>query len=147
MKTGKTKPSKREDVRMYYLQQSDRITKLEEQRLTLTNIVITINVVSLTFGFSDIDNLNAVNGLGLPIVMIVSNLFAVSYIIRSAKLIKRHHGLAYAALEVIANDLHKRDNLKEWPTGWSRKRIQYLLHILLAFTAVIPMMLYIKKLL
>src|SRR5687768_14137713 len=74
-------------VRTYYQHQYDRIKALEEQRLTITNIVVSLSVVAFTFGFQDIKNLTVINGIGLPMLIITLNLFAALYIWRTAQYI------------------------------------------------------------
>jgi hypothetical protein len=61
-------------VSMYYQNQYDRIAKLENLRLSITNVVITLSVVSFTFSFSGAQPLNKIMGVILPILLIISNL-------------------------------------------------------------------------
>ena len=66
----------------YFNHQYDRFGKLESANLSLTNIVITVSVVAFTFGFEnlDFDTLTIVNGLVLPLLIIVANTFAILFI-------------------------------------------------------------------
>ena len=66
-----------EDFRMYHQLQYDRIAQLEQQRLMITNFVIGLSIISFSFAFSDINKLNIINAVGLPIVIIISNIFAM----------------------------------------------------------------------
>jgi hypothetical protein len=137
-----------EYARMYYEHQYERLAKLEEQRLTITNIVITISIVAFTFGFSDIKNLTVLNGLGLPMVMIIANVFAIAYISRSADFIRVHKKRARRILELYANELFQLNQSIDWPKrGWfmSRMRIQVSIHILLMIAALLPAYTYLRN--
>ena len=142
-----------EYVRMYYEHQYDRIAQLEQQRLSITSIVITLSTVALTFGFSDAKELNLITGIGLPIVVFASNLLAIAHILRSADWIELHRNRAKQVLELYARDVFERvDKPRLWPAHrgkswwrrlWARWRVQLYIHILLMLVAVlIPVYLY-----
>lgn len=133
-----------EYVRMYYEHQYDRMAKLEDQRLTITSVVITISIVAFTFGFSNTEDLTALNGLGLPIVMVLSNLLAIAYIVHSADVIRAHSQRAKQVLELYAQDLYQLDKSIQWsrrlPERW---KTQLFIHIILILTALFPAYIYI----
>lgn len=135
-----------EFIRMYYEHQYDRMAKLEEQGLTISNIVITINVVAFTFGFTNMKDVNIITGLGLPLMMIISNFFAIIYIWCSSIFIRLHQARAKRVTEKYAQDLFKID--KEYPNPWrgalgKRREIQLAIHILLILIAYIPAYMYL----
>lgn len=135
-----------EYVHMYYEHQYDRMAKLEEQRLTITNVVITLSIVAFTFGFSNSQNLTEIVGIGLPAVMVASNLFAIVYIVRSADFIGTHRRRAKRILELYAQELHELDESIQWPHRlWARWRIQVLIHILLILAALFPAYVYLRS--
>jgi hypothetical protein len=137
---------KPEFVRMYYEHQYDRMAKLEEQGLTISNIVITINVVAFTFGFTNVKDLNIITGLGLPLMMIISNFFAIIYIWCSSIFIRFHQARSKRVIENYAPALFKID--KEYRNPWrsalgKRREIQLAIHILLILIAYIPAYVYL----
>jgi len=133
-----------EYVRMYYEHQYDRMAKLEEQRLTITNVVITLSIVAFTFGFSNIQTLTAIVGIGLPFVMVVSNVFAIIYVVRSADFIRTHQKRAKRILELYAQELFELDKSNQWPHRLlARWKIQVLIHGLLILAALFPAVVYL----
>ena len=139
-----------EYVCMYYEHQYDRMAKLEDQALTITNIVMTLSIVAFTFGFDGAQGVTAITGIGLPFVMVIANLFAIRYIGRSQSWLLTHRLRAKRVLEVYAKDLYQLDRTtsaphKHWVLG--RWRIQRLLHVLLVVAALIPSAVYLEKLL
>ena len=138
-----------EYVRMYYEHQYDRMAKLEEQGLTITNVVVTLSVVALTFGFGNAQGLGVVAGVGLAFVMIIANAFAIFYAIRTGSWIQTHKSRAKRVLEVYSPDLYQLDQRTFAPhrtgiLGLGRRTIQILLHALLIATSVfIPLILYL----
>lgn len=137
-------------VVMYYEHQYERMAKLEEQRLNITNIVISISAVAFTFGFSDLANLTVINGLGLPFLMIVINAFAVAYINRSGRFIYMHRERARAILRDHASAINEyNDRIDSPPRGrlGGRTNIQAWIHRLLVFTAILPIGVYLLRVL
>jgi hypothetical protein len=63
------KPSP-EFIRMYYEHQYDRMAKLEEQGHSITNIILSLSVLSFTFAFDPNSKPNLVTGVVLPIIII-----------------------------------------------------------------------------
>jgi len=138
-----------EFIRMYYDHQFDRMGKLENQRLMISNIVITISVLAFSFGFGKLSDLTVINGLGLPALMIFSNLFAIAYINRASRWISVHRMRAKDALERYAPELQRINESSPWIKGGllgSRRNIQNWLHVLLLITALIPVIVYLKQL-
>ena len=80
---SKAKQTKDEFVRMYYEHQYDRLAKHESYRLTLTNYVLTISALVFTFGYQNTTQLTVINGIGLPLIIIIANIFAIGYIDRT----------------------------------------------------------------
>jgi hypothetical protein len=139
-----------EYVCMYYEHQYDRMAKLEEQALTITNIVMTLSIVAFTFGFDGAQGVTAITGIGLPFIMIVANAFAIAYIGRTSSWSRTHQLRAKRVLEMYAQDLYRLDKAAFAPhkaRTLSRRRIQRLLHILLMIAALIPSVVYLERLL
>lgn len=139
-----------EYIRMYYEHQYDRVVRLEEQALTITNVVVTLCVVAFTFGFSNAQGLNVIAAIGLSIVMILANLFAVFYTIRTSSWIETHGLRAKRVLKDYSPALHELDKttFAPYPTGilgTARRKIQIALHVLLGIvSALIPLILYAR---
>ena len=126
-------------VQMYYNHQYERMSRLEGHSLTVSNIVITLSVVGFTFGFGKVSDLTPLNGLGLPLVMIIANLFAMAYARRCVAFISMHDNRAKETLHRYAPALWNLDAEFPWPKRpWvgGRMRIQWLLHLLLIVAAL-----------
>jgi len=74
---------------VYYEHQYDRYAKLEEQRLTISNIVLTVTTVAFTFGFSQ-NQSNEVANFFLPLVVGIINIFAILYAVRTINHMRVH---------------------------------------------------------
>ena len=139
----------KEYIQMYYEHQYDRLAKLEEQGLTITNVVVSLSVVAFTFGFKDVPEVSIIAGVGLPALMIIANAFAIFYIMQTSAWIRSHKRRAKRILEVYSPDLLKleQETIEPHRTGvWilGRRRIQMLLHILLIISsALIPFIIYL----
>jgi len=133
---------------MYYDHQYDRMGKIESQRLALTNIVITVTVVAFTFGFRDANSLTVLNGVALPVTMVIANVFAVAYICRAAAFIHLHARRAKRTLELYAPALWELDKSMPWPRGpifYGRSTVHVMLHVLLAAAATVPLIAYLCR--
>ena len=138
-----------EDFRMYHQLQYDRIAQLEQQRLTMTNFVIGLSIISFSFAFSDIDKLNIINAIGLPAVIIISNIFAMLYASRSRIFIKMHQKRAEKAREIFSPNLNsiskKVPKINSNRDPFNRTRLQIYLHVLLIVVAILPAVMYFVK--
>jgi hypothetical protein len=134
-------------VRMYYLHQYDRVEKNESQRHTITNYVLTLSALAFTFGFQNITQLTVTNGIGLPLIILSANIFALLYIDRSVEFIDTHRKRAHEILQRYAPELKEVDEKHKFRTGLpnSRKRIEKGIHQLLILIALIPLGLYIYQ--
>jgi hypothetical protein len=99
----------KEDFRLYYQHQYDRIKELEQQRLIMTNVIVSISVLSFSLAFTNTSELNLVNGVGLPLMVIIANLIAIFWNQRTRAFIKMHQKRAHAALNFIAPQLEELD--------------------------------------
>jgi hypothetical protein len=144
-KTTKTDVPDGDYIRMYYEHQYDRVGKLESMRLSITNVVITLSVASFTFVFSNDQPLNILSGVVLPVILIVSNIFAVVYIFMSLKVIRSHVNRARIVLSEFASPLIKIND-QERPPKWTDKFNiavnQIFFHILLIVLSSVPIWLY-----
>jgi hypothetical protein len=66
-------------VKMYYEHQYDRMGKLENQTLMVTNVVTALSILAITFSLQGIEDLNILRIIGLAFVILVANLFAIGY--------------------------------------------------------------------
>ena len=134
-----------EYVRMYYEHQYDRMAKLEEQRLIVTNVVITLSVVTFTL-WGNTQGLTTLTGFGLPVVMALINLSAITYIVHTAEVIETHDRRAKRVLELYAKDLYQLDQSIQWSRRlWARWKIQVLLHIILILISLFPIYIYLRS--
>lgn len=135
-------------VRMYYENQYDRVAKLENLRLLITNVVVTLSVVSFTFSFSGAQPQNLITGVILPSILIVSNLFAIVYIIITYQTIMTHLKRANSIISQYAPHLGEISKLIPTPM-WTNKltlaHTQLLFHILLIMLSILPVWMYFSK--
>jgi Ca2+/Na+ antiporter len=144
----KKSPTDIEFVKMYYEHQYDRMAKQEEQRMTITNYVLTLSAIVFTFGFQGNSQLTIINGIGLPLIIMVANMFAVLYIERSAQFMKMHQNRAGEVMKRYAPELKEINDkiIATKPKFWdSRRRLQKGLHLLLICTALIPIGIFIYQ--
>jgi hypothetical protein len=137
-----------EYVRMYFEHQYDRMAKLEGQAMTITNVVVTLTVVAFTFGFGDLKESKAGAIISLSCAVVLSNLFAIFYTVLTTNWIRTHRLRAKRVLEKYMNDLYEIDktvlvSYKYNFMGVGRRKIQIILHVLLAIaSAIIPLIVY-----
>jgi hypothetical protein len=148
-KTTKTQDNKLDIgyVSMYYQNQYDRIAKLENLRLSITNVVITLSVVSFTFSFSGAQPLNKITGVILPILLIISNLFAIIYIAITYQTISVHLRRAKTVLIEFApelNEISKKEPTPRWTNKFSLAHNQLLFHLLLIVLSSLPIWIYLS---
>jgi hypothetical protein len=132
-------------VRMYYEHQYDRIKKHEDQALSISNIVLTISALIITFGLNNRQSFGSVFIFFLPALIIIANLFAIFYIRDSASWIKSHRMRAKRILETYISELFVLDKEtiaphRKQPVG--RRRFQNLIHILFIVIAIILIVLF-----
>jgi len=135
-------------VRMYYEHQYERMEKQEAYRLTMTNYVLTMSALAFTFGYKDIAQFTIINGIGLPLIIIIANIFAIATVNRTNEYIETHQKRAHKVLEEHAFSLKKINGTIVWGKPGilgGRKSIQNKLHVLLIFTALIPVGVYIYQ--
>ena len=147
-KITKVKRTEADYVRMYYEHQYERMKTLEEQRLIFTNIVITLSVVAFTFGFQNISNLTLLNGIGLPALIIVLNMFAAYYVTLTLKYIGTHRERAKEVLSKYAKEISVIDAkwiLPRIPFRLGLAKIQIVIHILVIVISAIPVIAYFTQ--
>jgi DMSO reductase anchor subunit len=141
----------KDDFRTYYQHQYERMSELENQRLTMTNVIVGLSVLAFSLAFADITKLNVVNAVGLLIVVLFANLIAVLFNHRSRAFIKMHQKRAHSALEAFAPEVEKLDKTIPKPFDserdlFRRPQLQTYLHFLLMALAVLPIILYLRSL-
>lgn len=132
-------------VRMYYEHQYDRIEKNENHRLTISNYVLTLSVLAYTFGFQDELQLNVINGIGLPIIIIIANMAAISNIDYTATFVDIHRNRAHEIIQRYSPELRKIDQIHNFDDGLlnRRRKVKKRIHQLLMLLSIIPLGLYI----
>jgi hypothetical protein len=135
----------------YYEHQYERMEKLEGQSLTVTNIVISLSVLAISFGLGNSqDIIGILIGLALLIVMGVVNAFAIAYIISSKSWKNTHQKRAKDLLKDRVLELYEFDknttaSYIEWLPG--RTKFQVSLHVILLLVALGVFCIYSLKLL
>ena len=123
----------------YYNHQYERMGKLEDSRMGITNVTITLSVLSFTFGFNAAVQYSKIIGYALLFIMMAANIFAIAYVLVSRSWIatykKRAKGILKASAKPLFHfDEDTHDKYSKWaPTLW---QIQMGLHILLLMVAV-----------
>jgi hypothetical protein len=134
-------------VRLYYQHQYDRVEKNENQRQTATNYVLSLSSLAFTFGFKDFVQLTLISGIGLPLLIIGANAFALLYIDRSVDFIDTHRKRAHEILERYAPELREIEEKYPFRSGLqNRKKFEQGIHQLLILIALIPIVLFLYQL-
>lgn|SRR5690554_1340941 len=135
---------------MYYEHQYDRVAKLEEARATMTNYVLTLSAIMFTFGYQNATELSPVNGIVLPLIIIVANYFPLKYIDRNTYFADVHKKRARTILKKYAPELGVLIETISWPKHggmWQkRQRLEKTVHLMLMFIAILPIMLFLYQL-
>lgn len=146
--TPKAKSTQENYVRMFYGHQYDRIGKEEGYRLTITNYVLTVSALAFTFGYQNASQLTFMNGIGLPLIILVVNLFAMIYINRTSEVINAQKKRAREILTRCAPELNEVNQMYDWREKGrlgGQRGIQKGLHILLILIALIPVVIYFSQ--
>lgn len=141
----KTETSDPHFIYLYYEHQYERMKALEEQRLTITNIVISLSVVAFTFGFQNLNSITIINGVGLPALIILLNLFAALYIWRTLQYIRVHRNRAKVVLDRYSKEMIEIDAKHEMPHVFLRlglAKIQLIIHLVLLIPSSVPIIAY-----
>ena len=135
-------------VRMYYEHQYDRINKHEDRALSISNIVLTISALVITFGLNNRQAFGSVFIFLLPVILIVANLFATLYVYVGGKWIHSYLTRAKRILEMYAPELYALDmQTVASRTKYGRRTFQYVIHAMFSFIAVILIILFIVEIL
>jgi hypothetical protein len=132
-------------VRMYYEHQYERIKKHEDQALAISNIVLTISALIITFGLNNRTSFGSVFIFFLPAMVILANLFAIFYIRDSGNWIRSHRKRAKRILEIYVPELFVLDSQTIAPhqkQTVSRRRFQNIIHGLFIVIAIILIILF-----
>jgi hypothetical protein len=132
-------------VSMYYQNQYDRIAKLETLRSSITAVITTLTVGTFAFTFSGTQPLNVITGVLLPIILIISNLFAILYIAITYQTITAHLRRANKVLRQYApglSEISKNEPTPPWTNKFSLAHGQLLFHLLLIVLSALPIWMY-----
>jgi len=145
----RNKPTDIEFIRMYYEHQYERVGKLEDARLSMTNYVLAVSALIFTFGYKDITSFTITNGIVLPSIIVTANYFAMKYIDRTSEFMRTHKNRAHEILTSYAPKLKKLNDDFKWSDGgfWgSIKKLQKAIHGMVMVTAVVPIALFLYQL-
>lgn len=136
-------------VRMYYEHQYERIKMHLDQSINMSNIVLTISALMITFGINNKQSFGSVLILFLPLFIVIANIFVVLYIRDSGKWIISHRLRAKKILERYMPELYELDAEIAFGAPYkginSRQRIQSLLHIMLILIGIALLAVYILE--
>jgi hypothetical protein len=146
---AKVGPVNPDYVRMYYEHQYDRIKKHEDQALNISNIVLTISSLIITFGLNNRQSFGSIFIFFLPAILIIANVFAILYVRDSGNWIRSHRLRAKRILENYIPEIFILDketiaSHEKKPVG--RKRFQITIHSLFIGMAVILTILFTLEL-
>ena len=145
----RTKPTDIEVVRMYYEHQYERVAKLEEARSTMTNYALALSTLVFAFGYQNVSSLSVINGIVLPLIIIVANYFPMKNIDRSTHFLNVHKKRARTVLMQYAPELGSLNESISWPKGrgfwWSRQRLEKGIHVVVILTALVPIALFLYQ--
>jgi hypothetical protein len=146
---AKKKSTDADFVRMYYHTQYERIKAIEDHALTISNIVLTVSALIITFGFDNQQSFGRILVLFLPSIIIITNVSAILYISDNSKWIQLHQSRSHKILEVYAPELYKlnADIPSKQKKGVNRIRIQALIHYLFVFLGIVSLGIFILQLL
>ncbi|MGC1375219.1 MAG: hypothetical protein WA821_03295 [Anaerolineales bacterium] len=144
----KTKSVDGDYVCMYYEHQYERMGRQEDNRLTITNYVLTMSALAFTFGYQNVTQLAIINGIGLPLIIIIANMFAIFFVERAQEVMKVHQDRAHEVLAIYAPELQEINKKHIWRKGGflhSMRWLQKGIHVLLILTALIPVAVYVHQ--
>jgi hypothetical protein len=122
------------------------MAQLESQRLTVTNLVLSISALVFTFAFANAQQLTLLNGVGLPAAIIFCNLFAMAYIRRCDGHESTDGKRAREILKRNAEGLKAINDAHPWPKYRilnHRATAQLLIHGALVLVFVLPIVVYL----
>lgn len=131
---------------LFYKHQYERMYQLEQQTVNITNVAITLFILTLTFGF-DKDRSSPYTGFVLLVSIIIINLVAILYIYRSAQAINLHRDRALKTLEHSSPDIYEIQCSVKGPSDiWTKVRgrlsIQIAIHCIIIFVAFVFLLLW-----
>ncbi len=136
-------------ISTYFNHQYERMGQLETQRLTMSNLILGGSVLAFSLAFDDLEKLNWINAVGLPIAVIAANLMAIAYIWRSREFIKMHQDRADDILDRFAPELAKIALSRPKPRNsdtdpLSRHRLQTAVHVIVVELAFVIMIIFLS---
>lgn len=132
-------------VRMFFEHQYERIKKHEDQALVISNIVLTISALVLTFGLNNRTSFGSILIIFLPIMILVANVFAILFVRDENEWIEERLMKAKKILDIYAPELssiefeplvYHRENYIE------RGKFQRMVHTLFIILAIILLILF-----
>lgn len=131
----------------YYNHQYERMGKLEDSRMGITNITITLSVLSVTFGFDTVGQYSNIIGYALLTIMMLANAFAIAYIWVTKSWIDTFKQRSTGILEASAKSLFlfdEKTRSKHKKRTLTLGKIHMSLHVLLIVVAIVMAILLSK---
>jgi hypothetical protein len=143
----KTQMTDSDYIRMYYEHQYGRIERNENHRLTVSNYVLTLSALAFTFGFQNGQQLTVINGVALPLIVVIANIAAISNVDYTAKFIDIHRNRAHEILSRYAPELSGVDEKHNFQKRFlsRRRRIEKIIHQLLILIAFLPLVMFLYQ--
>ena len=128
----------------YYVHQFQRRSAIEQQEMAMSQIVMGITTLAFTFGISDVQELNLMNGICLPIIVISINAFAIFCYYQMGKFIRVYRSRAKRVLEIYAASIYKIDQETQWSGHSLDWKFYSSVHIFMILVALLPIFLYLR---
>ena len=122
-------------VKMYYDHQYERIARLHGQRLRIAGFVMTLSILGFTWVFERGIDLNILNGILLPLIIISANFLSLVYILFTKQWSRIHRKRARQILVEYAPhiySLQQKIGLPRQISWFSLAKTLYILHVLLS---------------
>ena len=129
-------PTDIESLKAYNQLQYDRIDKLENQRFSFANLILTLSTGALTLGYPNTTTptSNLVQEIVIPLMIFLGNFMAIMYIHKSRGFIKMHQERAEKARDLyspILNQLNKEvKKVNSNKDIFRRSNLHIYLHVL-----------------
>lgn len=125
-------------LQLYYAHQYERYEQHEQQRLTLSNIVIASSVVALAIAFRTADQpVRPSTASGIAFLVAGGNLAAIGFIVRTGEILEAHRTRARTVLAALSPELGQYNSDLRWTTRKGiHSRAGYLIVLHVLFVAV-----------
>ncbi|MGH1491804.1 MAG: hypothetical protein ACRBK7_20845 [Acidimicrobiales bacterium] len=125
----------------YWDHQYQRVGRLEEQRMTFTNIIVASSVVALALLVEGEQAAKTMALAGAFTAILAANVVAVAFIFRTRDHVRQHLVRSHATLHAMSPTLFALNRVTSTPTRrlHSVNNYQVALHVLLAALALVAL--------